>query len=87
MLADDAFWRAISPWAWVICIACLIPAIWRMVRGTGRYLDAIWAVVLLLAVNRESFLFHVSPVFSHASAAILAIVLAGFCVWYQRHDA
>ncbi len=87
MLADDRLWRAVNPWAWGICILCLMPAFARMTVGRGRRLDAIWAVVLLLAINRESFLFRVSPALSHASAALLALVMAAFSAWYQRHDA
>ncbi len=86
MLVDDATWRTVDPWMWGLCILCMIPAAWRVICGKGRSLDAIWAVAGLLAVNRESFLFRVNPALSHASAAILALVLAGFSIWYQRHD-
>jgi hypothetical protein len=45
--------------AWLLCLACLSPAVWRIARRRARSLDPIWGVVFLLAVNRLSFLFHV----------------------------
>jgi hypothetical protein len=79
------------PWpgvvAWVICLLALSPAVVRLMRGVGRYLDPIWGIVFLLAVNRLTFLFDVSRPLSHLMALILALVMAYFARWYQRHDA
>uniref|UniRef100_UPI0035CB444E hypothetical protein n=1 Tax=uncultured Sphingomonas sp. TaxID=158754 RepID=UPI0035CB444E len=79
--------RLLSVPAWLICIGCLAPAIWRLIRGRGRNLDPIWGVVFLLAVNRMSFLLRVSAEMSHATAALLALAMAWTAHWYQRHDA
>lgn len=78
--------RAISAAAWIVCIACLTPAVARLMRGRGRYLDPIWAIVFLLSFNRLSFLLRISAEGSHVTAAMLAIAMAGFSIWYQRHD-
>ena len=79
--------RIASGAASLLCLLVMIPAVYRLVRGRGRYLDPIWAMLLLLSVNRLSFLLRVSPTFSLGSALLLALVLAPFAVWYQRHDA
>lgn len=85
MTLDDALRIASVP-AWLICLACLAPAVWRLVRSRGRYLDPIWGIVFLLAVNRLSFLLHVSAEISHASALALAFAMGWFAIWYQRYD-
>jgi hypothetical protein len=72
--------------AWLFCIACLMPAVVRLLRRRGRYLDPIWAVVFLLAVNRLSFLLRVSTELSHLTAVVLALAMAWIAVGYQRND-
>jgi hypothetical protein len=83
----DHILRLASVPAWLVCIACLVPAVWRLLRHRGRHLDPIWGIVFLLALNRLSFLWRVSAEFSHASAVVLALTMAWFSRWYQRHDA
>lgn len=78
--------RIASVPAWLACVACLSPAVLRMLRGRGRYLDPIWAIVFLLAINRLLFLTRVSLELSHATALVLAVVMAAFSLWYQRRD-
>ncbi|UAK25876.1 hypothetical protein [Sphingomonas nostoxanthinifaciens] len=73
--------------AWIICIACLLPAVLRLVRFRGRYLDGLWGTVFLLAVNRLAFLTHISAEASLATAIVLALTMAYLSTWYQRHDA
>ena len=73
--------------AWLLCLACLIPAVLRILRRRGRYLDPIWGVVFLLAVNRMSFLLRVSTELSHLTAVVLALAMAWIAIGYQRHDA
>jgi hypothetical protein len=68
-------------------LLALLPAVLRLMRGKGRYLDPIWALVFLLAVNRLTFLFDVSRPLSHLMALILALAMAHFSHWYQRRDA
>ncbi|WP_242140882.1 hypothetical protein [Sphingomonas sp. TREG-RG-20F-R18-01] len=85
-MIDELLRRASAP-AWMLCIVCLSPSIWRLARGRGRRLDPIWALVFLLAVNRLSFLFRVSAELSHATALILALTMSWCTVWYQRRDA
>lgn len=82
---DEALRIAGLP-AWLLCIACLMPAVLRILRRRGRYLDPIWAVVFLLAVNRLSFLLRVSPELSHLTAVLLALAMAATTVGYQRSD-
>lgn len=83
--------ESLWPWpgaiAWLICLLALMPAIVRLLVGKGRYLDPIWGIVFLLAVNRLTFLFSISRPLSHLTALILALVMAYFARWYQRHDA
>ncbi len=78
--------QPVSVGAWLVCLACLSPAVWRIARRRARSLDPIWGVVFLLAVNRLSFLFHVQPLISHGTALLLAIAMSGLTLWYQRHD-
>lgn len=73
--------------AWVLCLACLSPAIWRLVRWRQRYLDPIWLIVFLLAANRLSYMTHAAPDVSNVSATALALIMAGVSWSYQRHDA
>ncbi len=72
--------------AWLLCIVCLTPAVLRLLRRRGRYLDPIWGVVFLLAVNRLSFLLRVSTELSHLTAVLLALAMAWIAVGYQRND-
>lgn len=83
----DEVLRVFSVPAWIVCATCLSPAVARLCRGRGRYLDPIWALVFLLAINRLSFILHVSSELSRITALILALVMAYFTVWYQRRDA
>lgn len=76
----------ISVGAWLLCLACLSPAVWRLVRRRARSLDPIWGVVFLLVLNRLSFLLKVSPLISHTTAVALALVMAGLTISYQRGD-
>lgn len=72
--------------AWIVCLAALSPAIWRMARRRGRYLDPVWGLVFLLAANRLSFLLFDAEAFSRATAAALAIVMAVVSTSYQKDD-
>jgi len=83
----DEWLRPVSIPAWLICLLCLSPAILRLLRGRGRYLDPIWAIVFLLAINRVLYLSHLSPELSRGSAIVLALTMGGFSLWYQHHDA
>ena len=83
----DHWIRVVSVGAWLFCLACMAAPALRLIRGRGRHLDPIWAIVLLLSVNRLSFLLHVSSLFSLSSALVLALVLARFSLWYQHRDA
>jgi len=76
----------ISVAAWLLCLACLSPAAWRLLRRRARSLDPIWGVVFLLVLNRLTFLAKLSPLISHATAVALALVMAGLTVSYQRGD-
>lgn len=78
--------QPVSVGAWLLCMACLLPAVWRIAWRRARSLDPIWGVVFLLAVNRLAFLFHVEPLVSHGTAFLLALAMAVLTVWYQRHD-
>ncbi|WP_242183204.1 hypothetical protein [Sphingomonas sp. CARO-RG-8B-R24-01] len=85
MLLADAL-RGAAIVAWLICLACLSPAIGRILRRQSRYLDPVWGIVFLLALNRLSFLFRVHAVLSYTTALILALVMGAGSVWYQKHD-
>ena len=78
--------QPVSVGAWLLCMACLFPAVWRIARRRARSLDPIWGVVFLLSVNRLAFLFHVQPLISHGTALLLAIAMSCLTLWYQRHD-
>jgi hypothetical protein len=83
----DHILRLASVPVWLLLAGCLVPAVWRMLWHRGRHYDPVWAIVFLLTLNRLSFVFRVSAEFSHASAIVLALTMAGFSRWYQRHDA
>lgn len=85
--ATDKAWPEAGVIGWLICLACLLPAVLRLMAARGRYLDPIWALVFLLAINRLTFLLQVSRVLSHVTALVLALAMAWFSLWYQRHDA
>jgi hypothetical protein len=73
--------------SWVFCLACLTPAVLRIARRRPQYLDPVWGLVFLLALNRISFALRISPDGSRATAMVLAIGM-GFISWsYQRRDA
>lgn len=78
--------QPVSVVAWLICLLCLSPAVLRIALRKALYLDPIWGVVFLLAVNRLSFLFHAKPIVAHGTAILLALAMAGLTQWYQRHD-
>lgn len=78
--------QPISVAAWILCLACLSPAVWRIVRRRARSLDPIWGVVFLLVLNRLTFLAKLSPLISHSTAVALALVMAALTVSYQRGD-
>jgi hypothetical protein len=82
----DHLWRWISVPAWIICLVCLSPAVWRLVRLRPRYLDPLFTLIALLAVNRLSFLLLTVRDASHGTAFLLALTMAVFAVYYQRHD-
>jgi hypothetical protein len=83
----DSAWPLAGVIGWLICLAALSPAVFRLMGARGRYLDPIWAIVFLLAVNRLTFLLQVSRPLSHITALLLALAMAWFSLWYQRHDA
>jgi hypothetical protein len=85
MSLDDAL-RAASVVTWSILIVCLVPAIWRLLRARGRYFDPVWGIVFLLAINRLSFLARIPLELSHATAALLALTMAGMTIGYRHHD-
>jgi hypothetical protein len=85
-VALDDILRLVSVPVWLLLAACLAPAVWRLLRHRGRHLDPIWGIVFLLALNRLSFVARVSAEFSHGSAIVLALTMASFSRWYQRHD-
>ncbi|UAK24173.1 hypothetical protein [Sphingomonas nostoxanthinifaciens] len=87
MLTPEYLLRCASIGAWLICLGSLSPAVARLLIAKGRYLDPIWAIAFLLVLNRLSFLARVSSTFSLVTALFLALVMAGFSTWYQRHDA
>lgn len=78
--------RLMNVGAWLFCLACLSPAVVRQVTWRGRYLDPIWSVVFLLALNRLSFLLRLSIEGSHVTAFALAIGMGLMSASYQRHD-
>jgi hypothetical protein len=82
----DGLLVRISIPAWLMCLACLSPALYRLMRRRPRYLDPIWGLVALLTLNRLSFLFHVSIKGSHATAILLALAMAWMSTSYQWHD-
>jgi hypothetical protein len=86
ILTDEPL-RLVGVLCWLICLASLLPAVVRLITGRGRYLDPLLALIFLLAVNRLTFLFRVSWEGSQMTAAVLALIMAGFSIWYQRHDA
>lgn len=73
--------------AWLICLAVLTPAVWRLLRWRQRYLDTIWLVVALLVVNRLSYLFQAPAAASHGTSTFLALAMAVVAWTYQRRDA
>lgn len=85
MLLADAL-RGAALVAWVFCLICLLPAIWRIGWRRSRYLDPIWGTVFLLALNRLTFIARVSLEFSHLTAAALAIGMGALALSFQRHD-
>ena len=85
-LPSDATLVHWSLCAWLLCLLCLCPAVWRIMTLRPRSLDPIWGLVALLAMNRLSFLAHISPEVSHATALILALAMAAMSTWYQRTD-
>ena len=86
LLPADATLVHWSLYAWLLCLLCLCPAVWRIMTLRPRSLDPIWGLVFLLAMNRLSFLAHISPEVSHATALILALAMAALSTWYQRTD-
>ena len=85
MLLADAL-RGAALVAWLFCLACLSPAVWRIMRRRGRYLDPIWGLVFMLAVNRVTFIARVSFETSHITAILLAIAMGAVTLSFQRHD-
>lgn len=87
-LWDDASapWRWGSIAAWALCLCVLLPPAWRMLARRSLYLDPLWCIVGLLALNRESFLLRISATGSHATALLLALAMAGMSWSYQRVD-
>lgn len=85
MLLADAL-RGAALCAWLFCLACLSPAVWRIIRRRGRYLDPIWGLVFMLAVNRVTFIARVSFETSHITAILLAIAMGAVTLSFQRHD-
>jgi lipopolysaccharide export LptBFGC system permease protein LptF len=85
MLLTDAL-RAAAIVAWLICLACLSPAVGRMFTRRSLYLDPVWGIVFLLALNRLSFLFRINAILSFTTAFILALVMGAGSIWYQKHD-
>jgi len=73
--------------SWLFCLACLTPAVLRIARRRPRYLDPIWGLVFLLAINRISFALRVSADGSRATAMILAVAMGVISLSYQRRDA
>ncbi|WP_242149643.1 hypothetical protein [Sphingomonas sp. BAUL-RG-20F-R05-02] len=73
--------------SWVFCLACLTSAVVRIAQRRPRYLDPIWGLVFLLAINRISFALRISPDWSRATAMILAIAMGLISLSYQRSDA
>lgn len=78
--------QPISVAVWALCLLCLSPAVWRVVRRRAQSLDPIWGVVFLLVLNRLSFLFKASPLVSHSTAVVLGLVMSALTVSYQRSD-
>ena len=72
--------------AWGVALVALFPAVRRIVARRARHLDPLWAVAFLLVLNRLSWVFRVSPVLSHSTGVVLALLLAGMSWWYQRVD-
>jgi uncharacterized membrane protein YoaK (UPF0700 family) len=85
MLLADAL-RGAALVAWLFCLACLSPAVWRIMRRRGRYLDPIWGLVFMLAINRLTFIARVSLEASHITAALLALAMGAVTLSFQRHD-
>ena len=73
--------------AWLFCIACLTPAVVRIARRRPLYLDPIWGLVFLLAINRISFALRVSAEGSKVTAMLLAIAMGVISLSYQKRDA
>lgn len=72
---------------WSVALLVLLPAIWRLSTGRGRYTDAIWGIAFAGISNRLSYLLHVSPIVSHVTAAATGVAVIGFAVWYQLDEA
>ncbi|WP_242137389.1 hypothetical protein [Sphingomonas sp. TREG-RG-20F-R18-01] len=85
MLLADAL-RGAALCAWLFCLACLSPAVWRILRRRGRYLDPIWGLVFMLAINRVTFITRLSLELSHLTAGLLAIAMGAVTLSFQRHD-
>lgn len=85
MTFTDAL-RAVGLIAWLFCLACLLPAIGRILRRRARYFDPVWGVVFMLALNRLSFISRVSIEGSYATAIVLAIAMGCLSLSFQRYD-
>lgn len=82
----DQLLRWANVLAWLFCLACLAPAVWRLMLRRARYLDPVWALIFLLSLNRLSFLLHVSVQISLATALVMAIAMGLFSRSYQGAD-
>lgn len=83
-MTDIPRWMPIA--SWIFVLAVLSPAIMRVFSHRARYLDPLWIVAFLLVLNRLSYLFRVSALFSHVSSVVLALALAATVFAYQRDD-
>lgn len=80
----------LSLWSWIAtAVFLLIPAVWRLFTGNGRYLDALWCVALFVVANR--LVLQATPegalmYWTQWTAAILAPVYGLIVYRYQRDD-
>lgn len=87
MTALDATLRFVSGAMWAsILLFLMLPPLLRLVRRQGRYLDALWSVMLLGVINRLMFVGGADRTIAYLAAILMEGLLAAVVWSYQRDD-